>query len=871
MGPDIDASIALVAIAPFIAAALAPLLHRYVAPFSGWLLALVPAAIFAFLLTLIEPVLATGAVSARIGWVPAYGLDLSFFVDGLSLTFALTISGIGALIIIYSGAYLAGHAHLGRFLAFLLAFMGAMLGLVLADNMLALFVFWELTAVTSFLLIGFDAVRAAARRGAIQALVITNIGGMALLAGVILVQQLTGTWELSTLSGLEGGLQSHGLYGLVLGFFLVAAFTKSAQFPLHFWLPNAMEAPTPVSAFLHSATMVQAGVYLLARTTPWLGGTMAWTTILVCFGGVTLLWGALGSLKQTDLKQMLAQSTIASLGLLVLLIGLGTETAIAGMVIYFVAHALYKAGLFMVVGAIDHEAGTRDITVLGGLSGKMPVTFTAALLAGISMFGLPPAIAFFAKEEMYLYLLSPQWQDLAVLVVLIAGNALLAAVGALVVIKPFLGPATTTPKAAHEAPLGLLAGPVILGVVGIVAALLLDGFSQIVLEPAATAIRNEPFVSHLTWLLDLTSPVIWLSVLTWLLAVLAYSRAAQIRTLLRRFDTALGWTADTVFDAVMFGLIRFAAALTRLLHHGRLEVYMVTVFAMLGLALVVPLFGLGGINALWPTAELGDWSAKLAWPQLYIHEWGVVVLAVLGLGAVVAAPNRLYAILALGLQGTSVALIFLLFGAPDLAFTQLMVEILSVVILALVMTRLNLDERDHRPFEDWARDGTLALVCGAGVSLLLMVVLSGTLDTRLSDFFTATSVPIAHGANIVNVILVDYRGFDTLGEISVLMAAGIAILVLVRSSRKGRLVSPSSPPPAPARGWVSKASAEPVPATSQSMPPAGGSTKPAKPRAPRAAKPAAKSTDKPAKTSKPAASGAGAPAKPASRRKRITP
>lgn len=794
MGPNIDASIALVAIAPFVAAALAPLLHRFTKPLSGWILALVPGAIFVFLLSLIEPVLATGSISARIGWVPAYGLDLSFFVDGLSLTFALTISGIGALIIIYSGAYLQGHQHLGRFLAFLMAFMGAMLGLVLADNMLGLFVFWELTAVTSFLLIGFDAVRAAARRGAIQALVITNIGGMALLAGVILVQQLTGTWELSELRGLEGGLQGHPLYGLVLAFFLIAAFTKSAQFPLHFWLPNAMEAPTPVSAFLHSATMVQAGVYLLARTTPWLGHTTAWTTILVCFGGVTLLWGALGSLKQTDLKQMLAQSTIASLGLLVLLIGLGTETAIAGMVIYFVAHALYKAGLFMVVGAIDHEAGTRDITALGGLSGKMPITFVAAMLAGLSMFGLPPTIAFFAKEEMYLYLLSPQWQDLAVLAVLIAGNALLAAVGALVAIKPFLGPAMPTPKSAHEAPLGLLAGPVILGVTGIAFALLLDWFGHTVLEPAATAILHEPVKSHLTWNIDLTKPVVWLSVATWVLAVLAYRNAATIRTLLRRFDAALGWTADTVFDIVMFGLIRFAGAVTRLLHHGRLELYLVTVFAMLALALMVPLFGLGAVNALLPTAELGSWGTKLSWPNLSPYEWGVVGLALLGLGAIVAAPNRLYSILALGVQGTAVALIFLLFGAPDLAFTQLMVEILSVVILALVMTRLNLDERDHRPFEDLARDGTLAVVCGVGVSLLLMVVLSGTLDTRLSDFFIATSVPIAHGANIVNVILVDYRGFDTLGEISVLMAAGISIMVLLRSRKKPVPVAAPLPP-----------------------------------------------------------------------------
>jgi multicomponent Na+:H+ antiporter subunit A len=783
LGPGIDASIALVAIGPFGAAALAPVVHRVVRPFSGWVLALVPAAIFLFLCTLIEPVARSGSVRAVIGWVPAYNLDLSLFVDGLSLTFALTISGIGTLVVLYSGAYLKGHPHLGRFMAILLAFMGSMLGLVLADNMLALFMFWELTAVTSFLLIGFDYERQAARRGAIQALVITNIGGMALLVGVILLQQVSGVWDLSALREL-GDVARGSLYGPILVCCLLAAFTKSAQFPFHFWLPNAMEAPTPVSAFLHSATMVQAGVYLLARLSPTLGGTSAWTVTLVSVGGLTLIWGALGAIKQIDLKQMLAQTTIASLGLLVLLIGLGTKAAIAAMVLYFVAHALYKAALFMAVGAIDHEAGTRDITALSGLADRMPLTFIATVVASAAMIGLPPTLGFFAKEEMYLGLIRPDWPQLVVLAVLVVGNAQLAGVAALVAIKPFLGPDIPTPKLGREAPIAMLTGPLVLGGAGIVIALLTDWFGHAVLVPAASSVFGAAVESHLTWAIDLASPVLWLSAGTWALGLLVYRHAAAIRTLLRRIDTAVGWTADTVFDAVMFGLIRFSGAMTRLLHHGRLELYLVTVFAMLALAVMVPLFGMGGIAALLPTAELGDWATKLAWPELLPYEWGVVALALIGLGAVLMAANRLVAILALGVQGTAVALIFLLFGAPDLAFTQFMVEILSVVILALVMTRLNLDEHDRRPFEDLARDGILALVCGAGVCLLLMVVLSGTLDTRLSDFFAATSVPVAHGANIVNVILVDYRGFDTLGEISVVMGAGIAIMVLLRKRAK---------------------------------------------------------------------------------------
>lgn len=792
MGIGLDASIALVAIVPFLAAMLAPLVHRLAKPFSGWVLALIPAAIFLFLITLIDPVVAQGPISARIGWIPSLAIDLSFYIDGLSLTFALTISGIGALVVLYAGAYLKGHAHLGRFMAFLLAFMGAMLGLVMADSMLALFMFWELTSVTSFLLIGFDHTRQAARRGAIQALVITNIGGMALLVAALLLHGHNGQWEMSALGE---DFRGTALYVPVLVAILIAAFTKSAQVPFHFWLPNAMEAPTPVSAFLHSATMVQAGVYLLARATPWLGGTDAWATTLLCFGGATLLWGALGALRQTDLKQMLAQTTIASLGLSVVLIGIGSSAAAAALVLYFVAHAIYKAGLFMVVGAIDHETGSRDFTVLGGLADKMPVTFIGAALGALAMIGLPLTLGYFAKEEMYLGLLAWQWPHLAVLVVLVVGNAMLAGIAMLIMVKPFLGPLLPTPKSVHEAPIAMLAGPILLGAAGIVASAMTDWLGHTVLEPGASAMLGQPVASHLTLKIDPSSLLLWLSILTWLLGFVVYRNATTIRTLLRRFEAGISWNADTVFDAVMFGLIRFSGAVTRWLHHGRLEVYLVAVFAGLALALIVPVASLGGYEALLPTAELGNWAAWLTWPELTLYEWGVVILALIGLGAVLLAPSRLVAIIALGIQGTALALLFLLFGAPDLAFTQFMVEILSVVILALVMTRLRLDERDRRDFEDLARDGVLALVCGVGVSLFLMVILSGTLDTRLSDLFTATSVPIAHGANIVNVILVDYRGFDTLGEISVVMGAGIAIMALLR--RRARPTAAQPPGGAP--------------------------------------------------------------------------
>jgi multicomponent Na+:H+ antiporter subunit A len=771
--PSLATAVALVVFAPFLAAVMAPLIHKGFGAWTGWLLAAVPAVSFVLLWSFVEPVAAGGAASQSIAWGPAHGIALSFFIDGLSLLFALSIAGIGTFILIYSGAYLKGHSHQGRFFAFLLMFMGAMQGLVLADNTVALYTFWELTTIASFLLIGFDHTRQVARRAAIQAVVVTGIGGLALLAAAILLQRLTGSWELSGINASPLEFGAHPAYGVVLALVLLAAFTKSAQVPFHFWLPNAMEAPTPVSAFLHSATMVQGGVYLLARLSPSLGGTSLWTGALVVFGGATLLWGALAALRQTDLKQMLAQTTVASLGLLVLLIGIGTELAVAAAVLYFLAHALYKAGLFLVSGIIDHETGTRDITALGGLRDPLAMTFIAAIVAAVSMIGLPPVIGFFAKEEMYLAAATGGWASVTIVAVLILGNALIAATALAVALRPFMGPLVSTPKPPHEAGLGLLAGPAVFGAVGIAVAFATAWFAHEIVEPAASAVLGTRVETHMSLGIDLTSIVFWLSVVTWLLGGLVYWQLDRTRMTLRRLEAGLGWSFDRGFDTFMFGLIRFSGAVTRTLHHGRLELYLVVVFAMLAVALLVPLWIYGG------------WLDELPpLPELTHYEWGVLALGVIGVATVVLAHTRLFAILALGIQGVAVALIFLVFGAPDLSFTQLMVEILSVVILALVMTRLHLDRSDPRVLEDLVRDGGLALLCGVGVTILLFAVLGGTLDPRLSDFFNASSVPIAHGHNIVNVILVDFRGLDTLGEISVVMAAGIAVLALIRGARR---------------------------------------------------------------------------------------
>jgi multicomponent Na+:H+ antiporter subunit A len=541
-----------------------------------------------------------------------------------------------------------------------------------------------------------------------------------------------------------------------------------------------MEAPTPVSAYLHSATMVQAGVYLLARMSPLLGGTPLWQGLLCTFGGATLLWGGLIALRQTDLKQILAQTTIASLGLSVLLLGLGGETAAMAVATYFVAHALYKAALFLVAGIIDHGTGTRDITQLGGLRDSLTISFICAALAALSMFGVPPLLGYLAKEEMYAALGFGDAWGIVTIVVLVFGNALIGTAALAIVLRPFMSTLKPTPATPHEGGFALWIGPALFGLLGLATLFAVSTYGELILAPMASSIAGFPIESHLSFAIDLAGLPVWLSLATWALGALLYLRLDAIRGMLVRLESRFSWSWDKGFDQAMFGLIRLAGAWTRVFHHGRLELYLVIVFAALTIVLLVPLALLGGWPQLPTSAPLG------------IEAWGAVALAVAGVATVVAARTRLGAIIALGIQGAGVALIFLFFGAPDLAFTQFMIETLSVVIFALVMSRLNLSVHDRRVFQDWLRDGALALAAGVAITALLLRILEGTFDGRLSTFFAEHSVATAHGHNIVNVILVDFRGLDTLGEISVVMTAGIAVLALLRRQHKHQPERPSA-------------------------------------------------------------------------------
>lgn len=764
-------------LAPFIGAILAPIVVRFARHNGAWLLALIPAGIFFHYWGYIDQVTGSTGFASIWDWWPGVGWPLSYLIDGLSLMFALLISGIGTFIVLYAGGYLKDDPQLGRFLSFIFLFMGAMQGLVVSDNLITMFIFWELTSITSFLLIGFKHKYERSRRAALQALVVTGGGGLLLLAGVILVQLTTGTSDLSTLLTQPGQLQASPYYLPILLLFLGGAFTKSAQFPLHFWLPNAMEAPTPVSAYLHSATMVKAGVYLLMRTQPILGDTVLWSTILPIFGGITLLVGTLLAVRQTDLKLMLAYTTVASLGLLVMLTGTSNEVAIRGAVLYLFAHSLFKGALFMVAGLIDHETGTRDVTKLGGLRKAMPITFAAAVLAAVSMAGLPPFIGFVAKEELYLGIAGTTPQFLALTITAVVGNALMLVIGFAVAFKPFLGAKTDTPKAAHEGPLLMLVGPVVLALCGLASALLLTWSQEALIEPMTSSVVGTPLELNLYLIPPAIKINLILSVITIALGLLLFWRLATLRHIMIRVLEGIGWGPDRGFDQFMSGLVRGAHKVMGLIQSGRMSVYMKATFLLVALVLFAPMI------------VFGELPSMPSFPQMMFYEWAVIIIAILGLVSVIFAKNRLTAIVALGIQGFAVALLFMLFGAPDLSFTQFMVETLSVVILALVMTRLSLYQSDHRATHQKLMDGGIAFGVGSGFFLLILSVTQQPFSAHLSDFFREHSVSIAHGRNIVNVILVDFRGVDTLGEIGVVAIAGLAILALVRITRK-RLAPP---------------------------------------------------------------------------------
>ncbi|MCB0156086.1 MAG: putative monovalent cation/H+ antiporter subunit A [Anaerolineae bacterium] len=743
--------------------------QRRVSPSAmGWFLGLLPLSLVIYFVGLIPPISHGEVLAASLPWVPSLGINLSFYIDGLSLLFALIISGIGTLIVIYGGGYLAHDHQINRFYLYVLLFMGAMLGVVLANNILTLFVFWELTSITSFLLIGYYHEKPESRASALQALLVTGAGGLAMLAGLLLLGQVGGSWELSELFGRGELVRSHAWYAPLLILVLLGAFTKSAQFPFHFWLPGAMAAPTPVSAYLHSATMVKLGIYLVARLSPVLGGTTLWLYLVSGFGAFTMLLAAYIAWQQTDLKRILAYSTVSALGTLMMLLGFGSHVAVEAAMVFLVVHSLYKGALFMVAGAIDHEAGTRDIRQLGGLRAAMPFTATAAVLAALSMSGLPPFFGFVGKELIYEATLESYWLTYLLVGAAVLTNALNIVAAGLVTLRPFFGAKRETPKHAHEAPLSMWLGPVTLAGLGLLVGLFAPAAGHWLIGPAVSGVLAESAHIKLALWHGL-NPTLLLSLVTIAVGVAIYWGRSPLAEVARPLNGLAQWGPEQWYRWSLAGMLATARWQTRLLQSGYLRNYLLwVILTTVGLT-GYTLFSRAGTNLthIWRTPDVTFYEL-----MLYL---AIMVAAVV----VVRSASRLAAVAALGVVGYGVALIFILFGAPDLAMTQFSIETLSVILLVLVLYKLP-------PFVSYStksqrlRDLLVAGTGGILMTLMILVVTALPAQSRLTPYFAENSLLLAKGHNVVNVILVDFRGFDTMGEITVLGMAAIGVYGLLK-------------------------------------------------------------------------------------------
>ncbi len=732
----------------------------------------IPLFLFFAAVSMLPKTMAGGFYRFEFPWIPSLGVQMSFMLDGLSVLFALIISGIGFFVTLYSADYFHGHHHTGRFFVFLHAFMLSMLGLVATDNALALFVFWELTTIFSYLLIGFEHEKESSRSSARQALLVTGAGGLALLIGILLLEIISGTYEISQMEAITLQLKSHPLYGIILITIFIGAFTKSAQFPFHFWLPNAMAAPTPISAFLHSATMVKGGIYLLARFHPILGGTDAWTMILVIIGAITAVTGALMSLGQSDLKKILAYTTVTALGIMTLFLGGKTTYSLTAAITFLLVHSLYKSALFLIAGIIDHQTGTRRIDQLGGLWDSMPFTAFAAVTACFSMAGFPLFFGFIGKEIMYKGALAESMFPFLATTTVVLSNALMVAVAGILVIRPFLGQAGDYYATVREASPYMWSGPVILGGLDILFGIMPDWVGRWLVEPAVRAVHYTAEDIELSFFHGINEPLL-LSIITLVLGIRFYLKQQFLYKWVNITFDKFPLTASQAYDRIIESIAGLGKFQTRLIQNGSLHRYFFVVAAFFVISA-----GYGYISRVesFPSIIF----PLLSWREFFLTTviWAAVV-------TVVITRSRLLAVCGLGIIGAGIAMIFLSFGAPDVALTQLLVETLTVIIVSSILLRLprlSLKPIKHRPQRIF--DAILSLGAGILITTLLLAVLSNDLDRSITTFFEQNSYLAAHGRNIVNVILVDFRSMDTLGEIIVVATAGLAGYALILKRRE---------------------------------------------------------------------------------------
>ncbi|WP_268760173.1 Na+/H+ antiporter subunit A [Bacillus sp. FJAT-28004] len=790
--------LSIVIILPFIMAAISPLLRKLLREVhTGWIILPLPILLFSYFLWQIAAIQSGKSLSATIPWIPSLGVNFTVYLDGLGLLFALLITGIGSLVVLYSIYYLDKNKEaISSFYVYLLLFMGAMLGVVLSDNLIVLYGFWELTSISSFLLIAFWNHREKSRYGALKSMLITVFGGLAMLAGFVLLYVMSGTFSIREIIGSMDTLNSHTLFLPAMLLILVGAFTKSAQFPFHIWLPDAMEAPTPVSAYLHSATMVKAGLYLVARFSPIFSGESAWFWLVSFFGLVTMIYGSFRAMKQTDLKSLLAFSTISQLGLLMSLFGLGSAAAFytgstdslfyakatMAAIFHLINHAVFKGALFMVAGIVDHETGTRDIRKLGGLMALMPITFSIALIGTFSMAGLPPFNGFLSKEMFFTAVLNIKQLDIfnvSFLLAIIPVMAWIASIftfvySMILLFRTFTGPAQfeKLAKKPHEAPIGMLISPVILASLVIVIGFFPNLIAYSLIEPAMAAIHPNLLLPGEHFLVSIPFWHGWTTEIFMTMGVILAG------TLLFKFHQRIKWVNQPLFDHISLNqmydgglraLDRGSNRLTNRYMTGSIRHYLMYIFVFL-----IASLGLTMIQEKVNVFQYSDFA------PISIYEAVIIIVLVISVIAIPFTKSRMMAIILTGAAGYMVTLFFVIFQAPDLALTQMIVETVSVTLFLLCFYHLPKLSKEIAALRFRLSNFVIALSVGIMMTLIALGASGSRSFDSISDFFLKESYELAGGKNVVNVILVDFRGFDTMLEIVVLAIASFGIYAMIK-------------------------------------------------------------------------------------------
>lgn len=694
-----------------------------------------------------------------------FSLDMK--LDGLSWLFSLLITGIGTLIFLYAGGYMKGHPYGLRLFGFLSLFMGAMLGLVLCDNVLGLFTFWELTSISSFFLIGFNSNSEASRNSALKALAVTGGGGLILFAGLVGLGEISGTYSITEMVDVHSEIILNGFYPLIFILIMLGAMSKSAQFPFHFWLPGAMKAPTPVSAYLHSATMVKAGVYLVARLTPVMGFTELWNNSLMIVGGTTMVYAAFHSLLRKDLKGILAYSTVSALGIMFFLLGVGTEGAFLAVGLFILIHALYKASLFMVTGIIDHETGSRDVTQLRGLRKVMLPVAVAGVLAACSSAGIPPSLGFVGKDLIYESTFTSLIHPYIITGLAVVTNIMLFAAGFFAGWKPFSGRLPERFEKVHLPEWTMWIPSLILAVLGFFFGLLPVYVETPLLGGVYKSLTGGIWTDHLG-LWHGFNPVLLLSGITLVSGFLVYLWVKPGGKIFTRVSSLNFISPESLIDKVALGFNFFVKYLTKILQNGYLRIYV----------LIIILFTTGLLiykMTLGMTFKV-DYSALSAVTIYESITIGILLSAIL---FTVFSTSRLVAVASMGVVGLTICLIFVYYSAPDLAMTQFTIDTLTVILFVLVLYRL---PRFIPLRFTWrhARDGIVALSFGAIMAMLAIEVLQHVPNKEIRSYYVENAYTLAKGKNIVNVILVDFRGADTMIEIVVLAIAAIGVFGLIK-------------------------------------------------------------------------------------------